>query len=402
MKIAVFIKSTTFHKGHGGLEVQNKTICEELAKRGHLITVFSPRRELDCERKEENGAKYVFIKASYYRYIFSSFGSNSWYKKSLEVFTKYHEKEKYDLVLSQSASAESIIEKKNDLGVKVISISHGTAASEYITFVKNMFGLRDLVWLVRNTQYFLRQYFGRQRRFINHSNKIIAVSNYVKNALIEETFVPEDKVTVIHNGVDPKDYSDLGKSDQSYDNAGSKEGGRIGIYFLGRVERSKGIFAILDIVKNLDSKFTLHVVGDGPDIEKAKEKAKNLGLSENVVFHGKSLHREFVKLYRPDIFVFPTKRIEGFPMVLVESMFAGIPVVAFDMGGVSDAVEDGKTGYLVKSGDIKDFRKKLMDLINDSSLRSSFGKNAKEKAEKEFRLDRMIDAYESIFREVLK
>jgi glycosyltransferase involved in cell wall biosynthesis len=394
MKIAVFIKSTTFHKGHGGLEIQNKTICEEFVKRGHLITVFSLRKELDYENKEENGVSYVFINASYTYRLLSSFGSNSWYNKSLEVFTKYHEKEKFDLVLSQSSSAESIIEKKNELEVKVVSISHGTAASEYITFVKNMSGLKDLFWLMRNTQYFIRQYFGKQRRFINHSNKVIAVSNYVKNALIEETFVSEDKVVVIHNGIDPSNYEDSERSEIDKN--------RIGIYFIGRVEKSKGIFAILDIVKGVDLKYSLHVIGDGPDLESAKRKASLLGISDNVIFHGRYLHNEFIKLFKPDIFVFPTKRIEGFPMVLVESMFAGMPVVAFNMGGVFDAVEDGKTGYLVKGGDNKEFRKKLLDLMKDPSLRTLFGKNAKEKAENQFRLDKMIDTYESIFREVLK
>jgi len=296
--------------------------------------------------------------------------------------------------LSQSSSAESIIENKNDLSVKVVTISHGTAASEYLTFVKNISSIKDLFWLVRNFQYFLRQFFGRQRRFINHSNKIIAVSNYVKKALIDETFVLEDKVVVIHNGIDPSNYEDY--------TIDEVDKGRIGIYFIGRIERSKGIFLILDIIKKIDLNYTLHVIGDGPDLEEAKRKAQSQGISDNVIFHGRYLHNEFIKLFKPDICVFPTKRVEGFPLVLVESMFAEMPVVAFDMGGVSDAVEDGKTGYLVKEGDLKEFRKKLIKLMEDSYLRLSFGKNAKEKAENEFRLDKMIDAYERVFGEVLK
>lgn len=402
MKIAVFIKSTTFHKGYGGLEVQNKTICEELVKRGHAVIVFSPRKELECSEREENGVKYIFINASYRGYLFSSLKVDSWYKRSLEVFTDYHNKESFDLVLSQSSSAESIIENKNFLGVKVVSISHGTAASEYLTFIKNVSGLKDILWLFRNTQYFLRQYFGRQRRFINHSNRIIAVSNYVKKALVEETFVPEDKISVIHNGIDSADYSNAMLLNQGTKNTLGDVKSKVQIYFLGRIERSKGIFTILDIVKDLESGFVLHIVGDGPNLEEARDKARVLGLSDDVIFHGKCIHKDFIKLYKPDIFVFPTKRIEGFPMVLVESMFAGLPVVAFNMGGVSDAVEDGKTGYLVKEGDTKEFKKRLIELMSDPSLRFILGKNAKEKAENEFRLDKMIDAYEGLFKETLK
>jgi glycosyltransferase involved in cell wall biosynthesis len=83
-------------------------------------------------------------------------------------------------------------------------------------------------------------------------------------------------------------------------------------------------------------------------------------------------------------------------------MFAGIPVVAFDLGGVSDAVADGKTGYLVKAGDNKYFKEKLIELIDDDKLRLELGKNAEEKAQREFTIDRMVDKYEEVFLEVTK
>jgi glycosyltransferase involved in cell wall biosynthesis len=89
-------------------------------------------------------------------------------------------------------------------------------------------------------------------------------------------------------------------------------------------------------------------------------------------------------------------------MVLVEAMFAGIPVVAFDLGGVSDAVIDGVTGYLVKKGDNKYFKEKLVELIDNHHLRLEFGKNAEEKAKKEFTIDKMIDNYEKVFLEITK
>ncbi len=78
MKIAVFTKSTTLHKNHGGLETQNLVLCEELAKRGYNITVFSPKKELQEEFAEKNGVKYVFIDADYRNYLFSKFRKNSW------------------------------------------------------------------------------------------------------------------------------------------------------------------------------------------------------------------------------------------------------------------------------------------------------------------------------------
>lgn len=92
MKIAVFIKSTTLHKNHGGLETQNKVLCEGLVKKGHSVTVFSPKKDFDRSETEENGVRYVFVDASYGAYLLSSFKKDSWGKVSLEVFDKFHEK----------------------------------------------------------------------------------------------------------------------------------------------------------------------------------------------------------------------------------------------------------------------------------------------------------------------
>lgn len=394
MNIAVITKSTTLHKGHGGLETQNKALCEGLSKRGHKITIFSPKKDIEFDKYEENGINYVFIEADYRNYLFSAFRKNSWSKKSLEVFTDYHQKQKYDLVLGQSSAAESIIENKNTLEVKTVSISHGTTLSEFNTFVRNISSIKDLYWLVRNFQYFIRQYFGRQRRFVLHSDKVIAVSEYVKKALISETFVDDRRVEVVHNGVDGDAYK-IEKTNRDI-------GGLVHTYFIGRLERSKGILTVIDIINKIDRDVVLHVIGSGPCQKEAEKLVAKLKIQEKVIFHGKMPHYEFIKNVHPDIFVFPTKRIEGFPMVIVEAMFAGMPTVAFNCGGVSDAVIDGKTGFLIKAGDSEELKEKLIKLIDSIEMRQEMGKNSREIAEKDYTIDTMVDRYEKIFTEVLK
>jgi len=298
------------------------------------------------------------------------------------------------LVLGQSSSAESIIENKNKLEVKTVSISHGTTLSEFNTFVKNISSIKDLYWLVRNFQYFIRQYFGRQRRFVLHSDKVIAVSEYVKKALVSETFVDERRVEVVHNGVDGDPYK-IEKNSRDI-------GGLVHVYFIGRIERSKGILTIIDIINKIDRDVILHVIGSGPCQKEAEKLVAKYKIQEKVIFHGKMLHYEFIKNAHPDIFVFPTKRIEGFPMVIVEAMFAGMPTVAFDCGGVSDAVIDEKTGFLVKEGENEEFKEKLVKLIDNFEMRQEMGKNSREIAEKDYTIDTMVDRYEKIFTEVLK
>ena len=89
-------------------------------------------------------------------------------------------------------------------------------------------------------------------------------------------------------------------------------------------------------------------------------------------------------------------------MTIVEAMFAGLPVISYAMGGVSDAIENGVTGYLVSPGNIDLFKKRTLDVLKDDNLRENLSKRALLKAQKEFSIDTMLDNYEKVFLEVVK
>jgi len=394
MRIGVFIKSTTFHKGYGGLETQNRVLCEGLAGRGYEVIVFSPSRELAKTEETLNKVKYIFIPADYYLFLLSMFRRNNWIKRSLEVFEKMHWEKRFDLVLSQSTAGVGIIRNKKRLDVKVITIAHGSALSEYKTYLNNMSSVKDLYWVVRNTQYFIRQYFGRQRECILHANKVVAVSLVVKSSLIDETFSIPKRIEVIYNGIDPKVYGLKPKE---------KSGKGIDLIYVGRVDKSKGVLSFVDILKKVETEnVKLHILGDGPDLQKLRRMAKREGLEKEMLFYGRVSQDEVVKkLCESDIFLFPSLRVEGFPMTIVEAMFAGLPVVASNIGGISDAVEDEKTGFLVNPSDIYGFAAKVIKLIEDKSLRNNMGRNARSKAGKDFAVDVMLGRYEKVFKEVL-
>ena len=89
-------------------------------------------------------------------------------------------------------------------------------------------------------------------------------------------------------------------------------------------------------------------------------------------------------------------------MTLIEAMCAGLSIVASQIGGIPDAVDDGLTGLLVKPGDVKDLREKLEHLLKNKEERLFLGRNAKIKAEKEFSINIMLDKYEKVFKEITK
>ncbi|HXK52458.1 glycosyltransferase family 4 protein [Candidatus Nomurabacteria bacterium] len=448
MHIAVFTKKTTFHKGYGGLETQNKLLVEELVRRGNSVIVFSPKAEIETDGTVDSGVTYVFIPAVYRMGIFfqnieddvarffekflpfinvsglfSKKGKEDWKEKSLAYFSKYHAENRFDVVICQSSVGLGIINAKKQLGIKIVSISHGSILSEYVTRVKELeiksyFSPVALLSLFRDTAYVLVNYFTNQRRFIFGSDKIIAVSNSVKKSVIDETFIPEDRVVVIHNGVEAGlfDKSLPAKNSSLYSKSANKDisslaeyDGYVNLVFNGRIEKTKGVFLLLPFVEELinDSEINvqlkMHVIGDGKDLAALKDKIQKYDLQDIFVLHGKLQYEQVVSLLKNmSIFIFPTLRKEGFPMVLVEAMMCGLPCIASDIGGNSDAVVSGETGFLVSPGNISELVEACKALLLDKSLSAKFSDRALTKARSEFTLNNMVDGYLKVIEEVLQ
>ena len=90
---------------------------------------------------------------------------------------------------------------------------------------------------------------------------------------------------------------------------------------------------------------------------------------------------------------------EGFPNVVLEMMALGKPVIATDVGGTAELIEDGKDGFLFTTGDKEKLVKMINVLLDDHAKRSMIGDHAREKVQAKFNLNRMLSAYERIYRE---
>lgn len=400
MNIAVFTKKTTLHKDYGGMETQNEILLKGLQKKGHEITVFSPNWELSSQEQTKDGIKFVLVDCVYRMGpVFGFFGTyqkNNWINKSYLAFKEKHNKNKFDIVLAQSSTGLGVIKRKEELGIKVVSIAHGTIIGEYQTFVASMNFPKDIVSFVQNTGFTLKNFFRRQRDFVHGSERIIAVSNYVKTALIDQTFVPDNKITVINNGIDHSKFV----SAKKIESRGNK------LLYVGQIIQSKGLKDLYEMFLTAEfSGLNIDIVGGGDYFETLKNLVEKSDLGNRFNLVGKVSYNEVVNNYflNPEYgaFLLPTKRHEGFPMVLVETMFAGLPTVAYNIGGVGDAVIDGKTGYLIKPKDHKEFIKKTLELISSKKLNLSMSKKSIEYANKNLTLDAMVNKYEKVLQEVL-
>ncbi len=143
---------------------------------------------------------------------------------------------------------------------------------------------------------------------------------------------------------------------------------------------------------------TLILVGEGELRKKLENKVKMQNLN-NVMFLG--FRKDIPRILQAtDIAVLPSKQ-EGLPKAIMEAMASGIPVVATDVRGSRDLVDNGVTGFLVKLGDVKDFANKLLILIENPDLRKQMGNAAREKI-KEYSLEKVLEEMKEIYRKFLK
>ena len=174
--------------------------------------------------------------------------------------------------------------------------------------------------------------------------------------------------------------------------------------FSGAICWEKGIrdfietaFVVGEEVKNI--KFLL--IGDGPQLNWAKEAVKVLGMEKNFVFPGWQ-RNVWPFLVKMDIFFFPTLHLEGLSLALLEAMAAGIPIVARDIGGNRELVINGKTGYLFKEQTPEEVAEMIIKLLKDRKKREAMGRAARERIEKYFSEERWIKKLHKVFEEVTK
>lgn len=231
----------------------------------------------------------------------------------------------------------------------------------------------------------------------NLPDRVICVSDAVKEVVTSRERLREDRVVVIRNGVEP--FQEKGEP-----SARLREELGIGVEDLvvgmvANFNRSvKGVSLFLDavppIVKEVPAARFL-LLGRGKEEGELREKARSMGIDRYVIFAG----------YRPDIHRYYaimdvsalTSFSEGLSITLLESMRCGLPVVATRVGGNPEVVVDGETGYLVPPGDVGAFAARATTLLLDPGLRTRMGEEGRRRVERHFLLRDVAKRYEEVY-----
>ncbi|MGH9862831.1 MAG: glycosyltransferase family 4 protein [Candidatus Acidiferrales bacterium] len=237
-----------------------------------------------------------------------------------------------------------------------------------------------------------------ERWAARHTTKIICVSEYDRQLALRYRIAAGDKLATIRNGINPEPY--LHAADESVRRELGVGDKRL-LITVARLEPQKAPLTLLKALRELPGQgFVLLWVGDGPLRRQVEQFASENGLQQRVIFTGERVDIPSL-LASAEMFVLPSQW-EGLPLVVIEAMFAGLPVVATRVGGVSELVEDGKTGLLVPPGDSVALTRAIRQLLDDRALAQRMGRAGRERALKEFTLERMLSETQRLYEDLLR
>ena len=176
------------------------------------------------------------------------------------------------------------------------------------------------------------------------------------------------------------------------------------ILFLGFITELKGCFDIPEIIEKVIQqydKIKVILAGSG-EVEEIQEILKKKNLEKYFVFPGWVKKEEKEELLKTaNLFLLPSYT-EAMPMSILEAMGYGLPIIASNVGGIPQLVEEGKNGFMVTPGDIDGFSTAILNIIQNDDLNYEMGKNSLEKADEKYSLEAHIQKIKELYDTVLR
>ena len=236
---------------------------------------------------------------------------------------------------------------------------------------------------------------------VRSSDAITVPSRWLAAAAHQDLGLPRDvAIEVIPNFVDTEKFRPPGEQAGRVVAAQTAAHPRV----LTHVSNFRPLKRVADVVRifaavRAEIPSRLDLVGEGPERPHVEALVKALGLDAHVRFLGE--RGDLVEiLQQSDLFLLPSQT-ESFGLAALEAMACGVPVVASDVGGVSEVVADGETGFLAAVGDIASMAGHARHLLTDESLRRRMSGAARHLAQAHFRPASAVDRYEATYRRVL-
>ena len=333
MRIALC--SDYFYPKIGGITTHIEGLARALEKRGHEVFIITKKAEFDDKQLGLNVIRLNSILKT----------SNVLDVPQTSELARKIKELKPDIIHGHHAfSPISLLSISigRKLGIKTVLTNHS------IQF------LHDLDYLWKPSSYVLFPY----RKYINNADEIIAVSRAAAKFI---SYFTSKRIEIIGSGINVNEFSPRVKI---FDGKS--------VLFVGRFTYRKGIHILLEAFKKVrqevkDAHLTL--VGSGYFSSIVYLLIKTLNLEKSVSVLENVKREKLIEIYQSShVFVLPSIYGESFGIVLLEAMASKTPIVASDIGGIKELIKNGKTGFLVRKGDVEKLSEKIVELLLDKKL----------------------------------
>lgn len=353
----------------GGGEVYTVNLCQKLISKGHEVTLAC-RPDSAIKRKALESGIPIF-----------------------------------ELPLVGAVDFQSSFKLSRFCKEKKINIVHVHLARDYwiARYVKIQFPSIHLIF----TRHLLKPIKSSvfHKWLFRKVNKVIAVSDAVKESLLMQNLLPHKRIITIYNGIDVNLF-DTARSGIIRKEFGFDDNLKL-IGMVGQIAPHKGndfFIKSASLVSEHFSNVKFLMVGDdfqgGKYIEELRQLSKNLGIGDRVIFLGP--RTDIPEIMKDlDLFVFASKN-DSFGLVITEAMAAGVPVIATNAGGAKEIILNKKTGFLVDADQPNSLVDIMVTLLKDENMAKTFGDAGRKRAFEKFNIERMVDEIISVYNEVFK
>jgi len=235
------------------------------------------------------------------------------------------------------------------------------------------------------------------RHTIDHSDALTAVSIFLHDEVCR-TFRCNRVIKVIYNFINPRDYTDCANTKLRSQLAPEGEKLLVHVSNFRKVKRIDDVMSLfIEIRKRVKTRLLL--IGQGPELEAAIEKARNLNIDRDLIVFGNQENVNEI-IAAADVLILPSET-ESFGMAALEAMACGVPPVASRTGGLPEVVEHGVTGFLEEVGDVRAMTERIYSLFSDETRRREMGARAREAAFAKFDIQTALKAYEQLYQDTL-
>lgn len=379
----VLILNYEFPPMGGGAGYASYNLANQLAQRGHGVTVLTSRFGDQPKREVLNGVRILRC--------------YSW-RKSI------HDCGLRGAVTYLLTGAISMLSLKaqQDFDVLHFFFSFPTGLLSFLPYA-----FRDKPYVVslrgsdvpgydpynKKLQHLHKLLLPLNRRVCRRAARVVALSQSLKSMALAK--MPELKIDVIPNGIEVDHFQPLKCYNED----------KKGFLFItvSRLVNRKGIDLILRALKDLkeenEENLELLVVGTGNCQSELKKLAVELGLGKSIHFHGYCDRQKLPELYnKACAFILPS-HAESFGMVFGEAMACGLPIIGTNTGGIPDLVAED-CGILVDCDNVEQIKDAIVKIVSSARLRKSLGDNGCRRINTHFTWEAVANQYESIYRRI--